>query len=451
MASSVSSRWLYLPIDVKVREIEAKTFLALQAARRGYHVMIGQKQRFPSVMDCYPPGHYLGFGSIENFKAEYIRLRRRGHGIMLQDEEGLVTHSEKIYVRNRLRPDVLELGEMFIAWGDVQAGLLKTHRPEHAGIAVVAGNPRFDVLRPEHRHLYDADVKKLKAQYGDYIIINSSFGSCNHYTGRENYLQSLRDKKVIQSEEDFAYYTRYFQYRLSMMQEFLKAMPTLRSAFPQTKIVIRPHPSENVDTWKNATKDLGDIYVIHEGSAIPWLLGAGAIIQNFCTTSIEAFALGLSPIAYKPIYDQELETPLPSLASIEAHSQEELIDVVRDRLAHKPDADRARKEEIVRAYVANISGPPASDTILNALDKLQLRRGMIGCVGPLLHGLRKAAEKAKVTLLRQGKSEYITHKFPGLELEEMRGIAKRMGATADELSRLKMRKLHEGCILIEPF
>jgi surface carbohydrate biosynthesis protein len=447
----MTPRWLYLPIDVKVREIEAKTFLALQAARRGYHVVIGRKQSFPSVMDCYPPGHYLGFGSIGNFKNEYLKLCRRGHGILLQDEEGLVTHSEKIYVRNRLRPDVLELGEMFVAWGNVQANLLKKHRAEHARLAVVSGNPRFDVLRPEHRHLYDADVKKLRAQYGDYIMISSSFGSCNHYTGRENYLQSLRNKKVIQSEEDFAYYTRYFNYRLSMMQEFLKMLPALRATFPGSKIVIRPHPSENVDTWKNATKDLADIHVIHEGSAIPWLIGAGAIIQNFCTTSIEAFALGLSPIAYKPIYDQELETPLPSLASIQAHSQDELMKAVRGRLNREPDAQRGEKEKLVQEYVANINGLPAGEVILDALEKLQLRPGIFGKLGPVIHGVRKTLEKAKNIALRQGKSEYITHKFPGLELEEMRGFAKRMGASADELSRMKMRKIHEGCILIEPF
>ena len=444
-----TSRWLYLPIDVKVREIEAKTFLALRAALRGFNVVIGQKQKFPSIMSCYPAGHYLGFGAIESYKGEYAKLRAHGHGILLQDEEGLVTHSEKIYIRNRLRPDVLELGEAFIAWGQHQADLIARERPAHRGLALVSGNPRFDVLRPEQRHLYKDEVARLKNQHGDYILINSSFGSCNHYTGKDNYLESLRTKKVIQNEEDFAYYSRYFQYRYDMMQEFLKILPFLRATFPGNRIIIRPHPSENIATWKKHADQLEDVHVIHEGAAISWLLAAGAIIHNFCTTSLEAFALGLAPIAYRPIIDESMETPLPTIASIEARTGGKLIEKTRLVLQGQGDPQRRDKVKILSDYIANLSGPYASDVLLDRLEDLPLSPAPEDAAAPLMHMARKMAEKAKAVLSGQGKNSYVTHKFPGLEINEIRDLALRMETARGEYAHLKMKKLHDNCILIE--
>src|SRR5690606_30231129 len=127
----------------------------------------------------------------------------------------------------------------------------------------------------------------------DFILINSNFGSCNHFSGGDAYLKSLHDKKIITTEQEKDYFERYFSYRRLVMDEILAVLPTLRSAFPQARIVIRPHPSENAETWKRHAGHLENVHVIHEGSAIPWLLAAGAIIHNFCTTSLEAFALGL--------------------------------------------------------------------------------------------------------------------------------------------------------------
>ncbi|MCC7305659.1 MAG: hypothetical protein IT558_05300 [Alphaproteobacteria bacterium] len=443
-----SSLWLYLPIDVKVREIEAKTFLALRAARRGYNVVIGQKQKFPSILSCYPAGHYLGFGAIENFKKEYKNLHRRGHGIILQDEEGLVTHSEAMYIRSRLDPETLALGEIFVAWGQAQADLFTKHRPQHTGILSIAGNSRFDVLRPEQRFLYDMEVRKLKEAHGDFILINSNFGSCNHYMGAEKYLQSLRDKKIIRNEADFDYYSRYFAYRRIVMQEILKALPALRAAFPDTRIIIRPHPSENVDTWKKHTGNLGNIHVIHEGSPVPWLLAAGAILHNFCTTSLEAFALGLSPIAYRPLIDEALETPLPSLASIEARSQDDLIAAIKFILSGQRDPARSEKTKALSEYIANLEGTYASDTILEKLETLPLQARPLDAAAPLLHTARKAAEKAKVLLTGQGKSSYVTHKFPGLGISEIRDLARRLEKAPGEYAGLRMKKIHDNCVLI---
>ena len=442
-------RWLYLPIDVKVREIEAKIFLAFRAAGRGYNVVLGQKQKFPSVMSCYSAGYYLGFGAMESFKSEYRNFIKRGHGIILVDEEGLVTHREAIYIRNRLVPDLLAQAKAFLAWGDKQAELVRRTRPEYASQVLSSGNPRFDVLRLEQRYLYTEQVQKLQKEHGDFILISSSFGSCNHYTGRDRYLQSLREKKVIQNDEDFDYYSRYFQYRFEMMQEFLKALPLLRIAFPGNRIIVRPHPSENIETWKVHTNKLENVHVLHEGSAIPWLLAAGAVVHNFCTTSLEAFALGRSPIAYRPIFDENLETPLPSLASIEAFSAEELVEKIRDSLEGKADPRRSEKEKIVGEYIANLSGPYACDVLLDHLEGAALPSSPFNALAPILHSLRKVAEKTKAMLKGEGKNSYVAHKFPGLDIKEVRDLARRMENIPGQYSNLPMRMIHENCVLIE--
>ena len=61
--------------------------------------------------------------------------------------------------------------------------------------------------------------------------------------------------------------------------------------FSETNFVVRPHPSDDRQTFVNAFEGLKNVHVISEGSVIPWLIASKFVIHNECTTAIESYLL----------------------------------------------------------------------------------------------------------------------------------------------------------------
>lgn len=55
---SRSRKWLYLPIETKVREQDAKLLLAYHAVNHGYHVVIGEHRMVEQAAEKLP-GRYF--------------------------------------------------------------------------------------------------------------------------------------------------------------------------------------------------------------------------------------------------------------------------------------------------------------------------------------------------------------------------------------------------------
>lgn len=449
-----AERWLYLPIDVKVRELDGKLFFAACAALRGWTVVVGQKKQVAALAPRLPPGIFSGFGGQENFAAPYAALRARGHRILIFDEEGLVTHNEEIYARTKLCDATLDSCDLFAVWGAVQKEMVLRRKPRLAGRIVVSGSPRIDVLRPAFARLRDEEAGALRARFGRFILFNSNFGSSNHFTGARTYFESLRTKKVIQSGEEERYYQRYFDYRTRVMEAIVAVLPALSAAFPALKIVLRPHPSERAQAWQDAARGLGNVHVVHEGSVVPWIAAAECVLHNFCTTAIESYALGTPVVAYRPVIDESLESPLPTLVSHVATTPDALIATLRRLCDEKPPApvDPA----LVQRYARNLGGGPlASDTLLDALDtlpaavqdgtrpdnsyaRLRLRAG--------LKRLRKALMPA--TRSREAEAAYIAHKFPGLTRAEIMQTLDRLSSRERDFSGLRITALEDSVFTV---
>ncbi len=52
--------------------------------------------------------------------------------------------------------------------------------------------------------------------------------------------------------------------------------------------------------------------VIFEGEVIPWILGSSCVLQQNCTTAIEALCLGKPIFSYLPSYDERFDGGLPN-------------------------------------------------------------------------------------------------------------------------------------------
>ncbi|WP_064706197.1 surface carbohydrate biosynthesis protein [Rhizobium bangladeshense] len=435
---------LFLPIDVHVREATAKTLLAATAALSGFNVVIGRKKEVTSIARKYGGGIFLGIGAQANFERQYRDLNSRGVKVVVMDEEGLVTFSDEIYSRTRLSSATLDFIETYFTWGRHHDKVVRNAAPEKLRSSIT-GNLRFDVLRPELRSVHQRQVQAIKSRLGDYVLIVSSFAACNHFSGTETYLASLRDKKFIQNEAEDAFFRRYIRFKQDVLDAFLAALPAIASSVGDAKVVLRPHPSENVDLWVSAAQQYENIIVEPDGDIQPWIMGSKVIIHHYCTTSIEAFAAGHPAIAFRPFVDHDIETERPYACSLTAHSEAELTKLIHDVLAGIDDLSRKRMDirHLYEQYVFNTGNETCWQQLISELKKIRVPSSTSVLKFRFDSWRRKRRSPAADVA-----DEYILRKSPHVSLEEMSRTLTDLSAAIPGLKRVKLARLDESCFLV---
>src|SRR5690606_22014970 len=167
---------LIIPVESQVREMDAKLLLACCAVERGYRVVIGSRAYVHFAMAGIARGVYVA-KSMRGMSALMFRLiRDLGHRIVAWEEEALVHPPPEVFYPLRLSPDTVPFISHLFAWGEDNRQLMAgyPHLPPHLAM-VVTGNPRGDMLRPELRTFFDDEVRALRAEHGQFVLVNTNF------------------------------------------------------------------------------------------------------------------------------------------------------------------------------------------------------------------------------------------------------------------------------------
>ena len=414
--------WVLLPIETKVREFHAKILQSAVAAYRGFDVVLGEQNAMIRQMPWLPRGVYIDKSVARTKTLPFQRLAAAGNKIAAWCEEGLVYRDRSTYLHERVSPESLALTDLFFAWGPMQSDDVGGHVPAAKSKIRISGNPRFDVLRPELRGLFDGDARALREKYGPYILVATNFSRYNHFMGYDFWIEALKKRGTITTPEHLAFFQAWREFLGDLYRGFVSVLPALSQAFPDHRIIVRPHPSEDHAAWHRQTAGLGNVTVAFEGSVIPWIAGAQALIHNSCTTGVEAYLLGKPVIAYRPATDDVLDSHLPNALSCQAFDPDELVAMVKDGL--RSGAPVAISDQAA-TYIAAQTGPLAAERVADGLATLDLTpapaRPRTGAQ------IRIAAANAAVVLtplvrrVRLGSKAqaYAQQKFPGISLAEV--------------------------------
>lgn len=367
---SVSARpWLMLPIDYKTREFDGKALLALEAADRGWGVLLSRKAPVRTERGL-PSGVVIERAIAPGLAKKMELAKDAGRRVVAWCDEGLVYLDAAEYRRRKVDPAAYDLVEHFFAWGQNHADDVHAAVPGAPDKVRLTGNPRFDLHRPEYRGIYDAKVAELKGRYGDFILVNTKFSKHNGVYSLEDTVKLERRAGVVQTDEDEEHLRGWGEFHRIGFEAFRELIGKLRQAFPDRTIVVRPHPSERREPWLELAAGLPNVVVDRDGNVVEWLLAAAVSIHNNCTTGVEAYLLGRPSISYRPVSDPRYDMLLPNALTANAFTIEETLRLCRKALetgaigGESADADR-----IARHFVANIKGPPSTERIMNILEK----------------------------------------------------------------------------------
>ncbi|MCI5207889.1 MAG: hypothetical protein D3910_03670 [Candidatus Electrothrix sp. ATG2] len=451
-------KWLFIPVEVKVRELQAKTLLACLAAERGFKVVLGEAHAVRNSLHQLPAGIVLEKGVSPSKVDSFARFRELGNLVVAWCEEGLVFFDDDDYIRRKVSKQDLEQVDCFFAWGQYHADVITKKFPEMKSRVLCSGNARLDLLRPEFRDVFSAETQKIRSTIGPFILVNTNFSHCNHKKGEGGYLEVLRNAGKITSEAEEAFAAGWMAHKKRLFDAFVPMVRRVSEKFPEYKVIVRPHPGENHETWRIFFETDSNVEVVHQGGAVPWILASSVVLHNGCTTGIEAFLLEHPAVAYRPVISDVYDQFLPNSVNFQADNEDQLIESL-DLLLNQRNVEMFVNnpdwKKNLYQYVSGSTGMSACDIILDKVSSIHHN------IKPLnrrpwyfLHKLHLKLYMNINTLANrnlvgtQERGEYSMHKFSGLDLSELQHEIERLKSTSGKLSSVDLTCLGENIFLM---
>ena len=448
---------LIIPVENQVRELDAKLFLASVAAERGFPVILGSRAFVHYRVAAIPRGVYLAKSMRKLSNRMFSILRKLGHEIVAWDEEGLVRFVGEEYYRRRLSPKAIRDVAHLMVWGEDNANALRAYPAYHGAPIHITGNPRVDLMRPELRDFYRPDADSIREKYGDFLLINTNFGQINHFFSHLGEMKAAVEGRGPDAEN--AYDVGRGRMKVRLFEYFLSMLPILCKAFPQQTIVLRPHPSESHEPWLAVAAEHPNLHVVNQGSVVPWLLAARALIANGCTTLIEAAILGLPTVNFRPLSEPELEDPLPRQFGYPAKSVEQVVATLSAILTGDLGAEQSQQQQQLLAHnIAALSGRFAAERMVDVLVAAGYDQQQPPAVSlsSYLHGWLQTKIRTgvkRINMHRPGHRNnvrYHDHRFPPISTNELQQRIDRLGVLTGRFRDVRIRQTSRHMYRIDP-
>lgn len=360
------SNFLYMPIEIAARELDSRLLIAFFAAKAGLETVLGQKWLLQKNARSMPKGYWIFKTLTPGDAVRMQRIAKLGHRIAAIDEEmpGLGDGATRL---RWVDPRSVEACETIFCLGSRHEASMQRSYPDHADKLVVTGNPRWDFLRPELRHIYTADAKDISAEHGRFILINTNIGLVNSAkNSAEALIRALtQDGRIDLSRADDRAFVEDLQaFESANFAAAPKLARRLAKEFPDHKVVLRPHPTERLEPYEAELNGVERVEIIREGPAAAWLAAADLLVHTSCTTANEAFALEKPAICFQtipsPLHTYFLSGALSRIAT----DEDAVIAAARAILAGADDAagDDERRKTFEQFFAAQ-SGAFAAERI----------------------------------------------------------------------------------------
>jgi len=364
----MNSRYIFIPIEVKARELAAKTLMAAQLADFGFDVVIGCLPEMIGYVGKMPRGVFIDNSITTVNKQQIDYLRKLGNAVVAWCEEGLVILDEEFYVKRRVSEEVLAAIDMFFAWGENQANAIARRFPEHAHKIRLTGNPRLDLLVEPYTRALNGKSDEIRQEFGDFVLINTSFGIYNNYFGTDFYLDKMIWNRGSVDVAHEKYCRDYYAHTRDNFFYFSKLVKSVSERYPRQQFVLRPHPSENHQYWHDLVKGCPNVRVVARGGPVEWLKACKLLIQTSCMTGLEGYLAGARVINYSPNPSPIYEPEIIRKVGIEVGSLDELH-AIMDKFLEEDNVSFSKEgdESFLGSYIANYRKSPASRLIANEL------------------------------------------------------------------------------------
>ncbi len=423
---------VYLPVEFRAREFDSKALLAAALASKGYTVVIGQKWMIDYNMRQLPRGLVLfkGFNRIHH---PQIRAAREvGHHVAILEEE-MLAHTDRELIESYCTDEVFALTDLVLANGEFERDILRQFSRGKNRIEIT-GNGRIDLLKPAFRAFYQDEIHALQQQYGDFVLANTNFAITNSIWGD---LEQVTEIQIQAGWLDPANPSRVSAWQglidteRANREAMTAAIRELSRRQSRQRIVVRPHPGENLTTWVSTLSDLPNVSVVREGSHVPWTLACKALMHTSCTTGFEAYVARRPAFSLVPGEGWTSRSLLCNKTNPVFNNASDLVSAIEGVLGDGPQLESFQPIEGIDRYV------------WNAGERIGYRR-----IAELFASVLSPPKPVALPALEYlGKSDVLKDKFT-MSTAECRSIFDRLGKADPGIGSLAIEEIGESLFCI---
>lgn len=396
-------------------------------ARPDNLILLGRKDLiYKYALQCRS-GIYLGqflFGLGQKSRDKYEWLKRLDISYIYLSEEGAVYRGDaedwRLELNRRFDPLLLEAEDYLWSWGAFQAEHYRALKPACADNILITGHPRFDLIKKTYQAYFAPEVEQLRQEIGPFILVNTNFSAANHALGLKMAF-GAKNGFDPRDERCRSRHIGVFSHLAMKMAAYIRLANNLVSAFPSHTVVVRPHPGEQIAPYQTVLGEIPGIQVRRDSGAIPWLIAADVLVNDGCTTGIEASPHTPLVINYRPVLDASVDLKLPHEVGVNCFSEEEVIATIRSHLEVAGERHH-RSSNLLNSMIANMAEEFDSfSQCVKLLHELQVRkRNPAISIDWRRERLRPGREWLKGLVKRRRvsglKEQYDRVKYPGIDL-----------------------------------
>mgnify|MGYP001210228414 CR=1 FL=1 len=294
---------IYLNIENSVRELDSKLLLAVMAASRNHDVIISDQESIIKGLErkLLAPGIFhtksLTPGKMKIIK--HSKIIDIGCKITSIDEEGgLVDYGYERMIKLRYSAKTIKQASAVFAWGTEDYKALKKFFPKYSNKIHKTGSPRVDLWRPNFFTYWKRNFKKINKPF---LLIPSNFAAGLSMMSFYERIEMRRKRGYFERQPEYLQtLIQWESEQFKLISHFIEAIKYLAHKNQNFDIIVRPHPGENINTWKALLDKIPNVHVIRDDGASMWIINAFAILHNGCTTAIEASFFQKPIISYIP-------------------------------------------------------------------------------------------------------------------------------------------------------
>lgn len=444
---------IYIPLEIPVRELPSYLLLATIAVSRGHQVVIVD----PNDIWLYIRVGLLKSGcyliknvNIPSISANtYQRFLKDGFDMYCQEQEPSIlwgSFDKYLFNLSITREQMLPFKAVF-SYGERDTRAYNAFFADRGEVFLNTGSPRVDIWSSKQFQRIRRNGSQRALQ--PYVLLVSNFGSL---MGKRHLSESMRVCQEYELTDSFPQeenLIRFLEEDASVCLNVILAAKYLAMNKPDLRIVIRPHPFDRVDYWRNIFAKHPNAQVIGNTDSItPWIAGATAVIHNGCTSALESVLQGVPVISYGPDRTHS-DLNIPNRLGIRARTLAELDQALQQVLDGQYHVAYQTQSEAILQPLVTTGGNAALEMvrIMEAKSQFPPERKLT------------QADVLKLRLVRHGKNvidrlrRLVNYKAPAansyvLEAQQIRseiaGMAEVMG-----LPLPKVRMIGKTGLLIE--
>lgn len=297
----MSKKVLHIPIEIKPREMYSRLLLAVEAIKNGYIVSIGTMEEVLKLAIEMKSGIYFDKALNQSQYPNIELLKKNNVNVVGVFEEGLSSENySNLFYKFGISEKSISIADIYFSWGPFEANSILKKYPNFSNKIKIVGNPRMDLALLAKK----LNVFKIAPYFkDDYVLLISNFGN-NNANGLGFLRKQMQHYGNYKKGNEFSIeFDERITYRYLSMFGVTSGYVKLIKNNPNLKFILRPHPSENLDYWKDILSMFNNVEVIYDDHYEAAIANAKIVIHSSCTSGIFTNLMQVPTISFVPVED----------------------------------------------------------------------------------------------------------------------------------------------------